>query len=192
MTPVSVETGVSSVRSGGPGRNSNRHSRRRRFYRPLGSPPAQPTHDGGDEGTRTPGLRDANAALSQLSYIPTGVHPADRVDRPGSVARDTAHSALRRPLDSADARGLALGLFASLAWGLVDISGALASRRLGSLRVLAGSQIVSLIALVVHRRRRPLEPGRRPDRGRPWPGSRWAFAAALAYLATSRRFGSGR
>ncbi len=44
--------------------------------------------------------------------------------------------------------GLALGLFASLAWGLVDISGALASRRLGSLRVLAGSQIVSLIALL--------------------------------------------
>jgi bacterial/archaeal transporter family protein len=44
--------------------------------------------------------------------------------------------------------GLALGLIASLAWGLVDITGALASRRLGSLRVLAGSQIVSLVALV--------------------------------------------
>ena len=27
---------------------------------------------GGDEGTRTPDLRDANAVLSQLSYIPTG------------------------------------------------------------------------------------------------------------------------
>jgi hypothetical protein len=26
---------------------------------------------GGDRGTRTPGLRIANAALSQLSYIPT-------------------------------------------------------------------------------------------------------------------------
>ena len=26
---------------------------------------------GGDEGTRTPGLCDANAALFQLSYIPT-------------------------------------------------------------------------------------------------------------------------
>ena len=44
--------------------------------------------------------------------------------------------------------GLALGLLASLAWGLVDIAGALGSRRLGSLRVLAGSQIVSLVALV--------------------------------------------
>ena len=32
------------------------------------------THDsGGDEGTRTPDPRDANAVLSQLSYIPTGV-----------------------------------------------------------------------------------------------------------------------
>ena len=28
--------------------------------------------DGGDEGTRTPDPRDANAVLSQLSYIPTG------------------------------------------------------------------------------------------------------------------------
>ncbi len=44
--------------------------------------------------------------------------------------------------------GLALGLIASLAWGLVDITGALASRRMGSLRVLAGSQVVSLIALI--------------------------------------------
>ena len=27
---------------------------------------------GGDEGTRTPDPRDANAVLSQLSYIPNG------------------------------------------------------------------------------------------------------------------------
>ena len=27
-------------------------------------------HDGGDRGARTPNLGDANAALSQLSYIP--------------------------------------------------------------------------------------------------------------------------
>ncbi len=31
--------------------------------------------NGGDEGTRTPDPRDANAVLSQLSYIPTGRHP---------------------------------------------------------------------------------------------------------------------
>ena len=29
---------------------------------------------GGDRGTRTPNLGDANAALSQLSYIPTPAH----------------------------------------------------------------------------------------------------------------------
>jgi hypothetical protein len=29
-----------------------------------------PSVPGGDRGIRTPGLRDANAALSQLSYIP--------------------------------------------------------------------------------------------------------------------------
>ena len=38
------------------GAESNRHSRRRGFYRPLGSPPARPTHDGdhadADRGTR--------------------------------------------------------------------------------------------------------------------------------------------
>jgi uncharacterized membrane protein len=43
--------------------------------------------------------------------------------------------------------GLALGLFASLAWGMVDVMGAVASRRIGSLRVLAGSQLVSLVVL---------------------------------------------
>jgi len=30
------------------------------------------TSGGGDEGTRTPDPRDANAVLFQLSYIPTG------------------------------------------------------------------------------------------------------------------------
>jgi transporter family protein len=44
--------------------------------------------------------------------------------------------------------GLALGLLASLAWGIVDVTAALGSRRLGSLRVLAFSQAVSLVVLV--------------------------------------------
>src|SRR5215218_8797944 len=72
MTPVSIETGVSIRAIWWAGAESNCHSRRRGFYRPLGSPPAQPTHGGGDEGTRTPDPRDANAVLFQLSYIPTG------------------------------------------------------------------------------------------------------------------------
>ena len=40
---------------------------------------------GGDEGTRTPDPRDANAVLSQLSYIPT----ADRVARRRAAAGPT-------------------------------------------------------------------------------------------------------
>jgi drug/metabolite transporter (DMT)-like permease len=38
--------------------------------------------------------------------------------------------------------GLFLGLGAALAWGLTDVAGALAGRRVGSLPVLAGSQLV--------------------------------------------------
>ena len=37
----------------------------------LRSPVLSTVHDGGDRGTRTPNLGIANAALSQLSYIPT-------------------------------------------------------------------------------------------------------------------------
>lgn len=43
--------------------------------------------------------------------------------------------------------GLGLGLLASLAWGFTDVSGALASRRVGSVGVLAGSQATSLVLL---------------------------------------------
>ena len=40
-----------------------------RFRKPLLYPTELQGH-GGDRGIRTPGLCDANAALSQLSYIP--------------------------------------------------------------------------------------------------------------------------
>jgi drug/metabolite transporter (DMT)-like permease len=45
--------------------------------------------------------------------------------------------------------GLALGLVASLAWGFTDLSGALASRRVGSAGVLAGTQLTSLALLAL-------------------------------------------
>ena len=45
--------------------------------------------------------------------------------------------------------GLALGLLASLFWGATDLSGALASRRVGSVGVLAGTQLTSLALLAV-------------------------------------------
>ena len=44
---------------------------RTRFRKPLLYPPELQGHElGGDRGIRTPDLCDANAALSQLSYIP--------------------------------------------------------------------------------------------------------------------------
>jgi drug/metabolite transporter (DMT)-like permease len=45
--------------------------------------------------------------------------------------------------------GLLTGLGAALAWGMMDVAGALASRRLGSLRVVAGTQVVSAVLLIV-------------------------------------------
>ncbi|HEY3333694.1 MAG TPA: EamA family transporter [Candidatus Limnocylindrales bacterium] len=45
--------------------------------------------------------------------------------------------------------GLALGLLASLCWGCTDVSGAMGSRRVGSVGVLAGSQLASLALLLV-------------------------------------------
>jgi drug/metabolite transporter (DMT)-like permease len=43
--------------------------------------------------------------------------------------------------------GLALGLLASLMWGLVDIAAAISTRRVGSARVLVGTQLVSITVL---------------------------------------------
>ena len=44
--------------------------------------------------------------------------------------------------------GLLTGLGAALAWGSMDIASALGSRRLGSLNVTAGVQLVSAVLLV--------------------------------------------
>ena len=45
--------------------------------------------------------------------------------------------------------GLLTGLGAALAWGSMDIASALASRRIGSLRVVAGVQLVGATILAV-------------------------------------------
>jgi drug/metabolite transporter (DMT)-like permease len=45
--------------------------------------------------------------------------------------------------------GLLAGLGAALAWGIMDICAALAGRRLGSLAVTAGGQVVSAVLLIV-------------------------------------------
>jgi drug/metabolite transporter (DMT)-like permease len=59
--------------------------------------------------------------------------------------------------------GLLTGLGAALSWGTMDIASALASRRIGSLRVTAGVQLVSsvllVVAAIVSRIAIPSEPG---------------------------------
>ncbi|MDA8238371.1 MAG: DMT family transporter [Chloroflexi bacterium] len=48
-----------------------------------------------------------------------------------------------------DLPGLLLGLTAALAWGVTDTAATVASRRVGSLRATAGTQLVSVVVLVV-------------------------------------------
>jgi drug/metabolite transporter (DMT)-like permease len=45
--------------------------------------------------------------------------------------------------------GLGLGLLASLLWGFVDVSAAIETQRIGSLRMLVGAQVMSVAVLVV-------------------------------------------
>ncbi len=44
--------------------------------------------------------------------------------------------------------GLVLGLLASVCWGVVDVAAAISTRRVGSSRVLAGTQLISIVTLV--------------------------------------------
>ena len=133
---------------------------------------------GGDEGTRTPDPRDANAVLFQLSYIPTGAiaHEAPTgaqsvaEARPTSRPAEAGRTATPRPTDPY-ARpmplGLGHGLIAALCWGSTDVMASIAGRRLGSLHVVAVAQLDSVA------RRDPArgQPGRRPAvrSGRPRP-----------------------
>ena len=118
---------------------------------------------GGDEGTRTPGLRDANAALFQLSYIPTGAVAPGR--RPGaectSIPRRAAPKAPVSP-HRTDPRGhgstrqsgpmplgLGNGLIAALCWGSTDVMASIAGRRLGSLHVVMVAQLASVAVAIL-------------------------------------------
>ena len=46
--------------------------------------------------------------------------------------------------------GLFAGLLTSFAWGIVDVTAALSGHRVGSLRALAGTQVISVIVLVAY------------------------------------------
>jgi drug/metabolite transporter (DMT)-like permease len=86
--------------------------------------------------------------------------------------------------------GLVLGLIASLNWGVVDVTGALAGRRVGSTAVLAGAQLISCltVALIVL-----ADPSRLGDEAVTGflAGIPWGIGAALAYLSyfTALRIG---
>lgn len=84
--------------------------------------------------------------------------------------------------------GLVLGLLASLAWGLVDISGALAARRVGSLRVLVGTQSASVVGLAAFIALRPglLGPGALDGIVAGLPLGVFAAVAYLSYFTALR------
>ena len=86
--------------------------------------------------------------------------------------------------------GLLLGLFASVVWGFTDLAAALASRRIGSLRALAGAQVVSLVLLGIGIALDPSRLGSTPMLGIV-AGLPLGFVAAGAYLAffTALRIG---
>jgi drug/metabolite transporter (DMT)-like permease len=80
------------------------------------------------------------------------------------------------------AAGLLLGLFASLGWGALDIVVALSTRTVGTLRVLVGSQLVSLATLLAVGLLQPALLGPSPVEGMV-AGLPLGVLAAIAYLA---------
>lgn len=84
--------------------------------------------------------------------------------------------------------GLGLGLFASVAWGIVDVSAAISTRLVGSLRVLVGSQLVSLVVLIAVAVAMPALLGPEPLGGMvvAFPLGLLAAVAYLAYFTALR------
>ena len=86
--------------------------------------------------------------------------------------------------------GLALGLLAAFAWGLVDVTAAIATRRVGSLRALVGTQLVSIGVLAALAVARPDLLGPDPSAG-VVSGLPLGLLAAACYVAyfTALRLG---
>jgi drug/metabolite transporter (DMT)-like permease len=78
--------------------------------------------------------------------------------------------------------GLILGLLASFGWGALDIAVALSTRTVGTLRVLVGSQLVSLATLLVIGLLQPALLGASPIEGL-LAGFPLGLLAAVAYLS---------
>jgi drug/metabolite transporter (DMT)-like permease len=86
--------------------------------------------------------------------------------------------------------GLALGLLASFAWGMVDVTAAISTRFVGSLRVLVGTQLVSVVVLAGIAIAQPALLGDAPLEGA-LAGFPLGILAAASYLAyfTALRMG---
>jgi len=86
--------------------------------------------------------------------------------------------------------GLVYGLLAALGWGLVDVTAAISTRTMGSLRVLVGVQLVSVVALAAVAVAWPAQLGGAPLAGMA-AGLPLGVFAAVVYLVyfTALRIG---
>ena len=86
--------------------------------------------------------------------------------------------------------GLVYGLLAALGWGLVDVTAAVSTRTMGSLRVLVGMQVTSVVALAVIAGLQPEALGSEPLAGI-ITGLPWGLFSAAVYVMyfTSLRIG---
>ncbi len=86
--------------------------------------------------------------------------------------------------------GLVYGLLAALGWGMVDVTAAISTRSVGSLRILVGMQITSVVAILLVASLRPEFLGDAPLAGMA-AGLPWGLFSAAVYVMyfTSLRIG---
>lgn len=86
--------------------------------------------------------------------------------------------------------GLVYGLLAALGWGVVDVTAAISTRTVGSLRILVGMQLTSVVAISLVASLRPALLGDAPLAGMA-AGLPWGLFSAAVYVLyfTSLRMG---
>ena len=152
---------------------------------------------GGDEGTRTPDPRDANAVLFQLSYIPTGRSSAEPAAARATVPKCSTRPVARTPPGTLPRCpiGLVTRARSPRSVGARRTSRrAFAGRRLGSLR---GDARRAARRSLAHRRPRARsagsrlpdrpddDPDRRRARRRSWPPAPTCRSSRLSASARS-------
>lgn len=86
--------------------------------------------------------------------------------------------------------GLVYGLLAALGWGMVDVTAAISTRSVGSLRILVGMQLTSVVAIALVASLQPGSLGEAPLAGIA-AGLPWGLFSAAVYVMyfTSLRIG---